>query len=155
LPFAAGARWAALDFPDQEHRHRSGLLSLSLARAVAPNATDPWAGLLIDEWTELIPNAEEAGALAFHFDSPGAEAAQAVLIAVPPAQTEQWDLDSLIDILNETLDLAKIRAVDGELLGKLSQLLPAIYLTTNTEDDTVSTRFTTAVAAEAFIREVS
>jgi hypothetical protein len=155
LPFAAGARWAALDFADEEHRHRSGLLSLDLARAVKPTATDAWAGLLIDEWTEVVPNADEAGALTFHFDSPGAEAGQAVLIAVPPAQTEQWDLDSLIATLNETVDLAKIRAVDGELLEKLSQLLPAIYLTMNTEDDTISTVFTTSVVAEAFIGRVT
>ncbi len=155
LPFAAGARWAALDFADEEHRHRSGLLSLDLARPVQPTATDAWAGLLIDEWTEVVPNADEAGALTFHFDSPGAEAGQAVLIAVPPAQTEQWDLDSLIATLNETIDLAKIRAVDGELLEKLSQLLPAIYLTMNTEDDTISTVFTTSVVAESFIGRVT
>lgn len=155
LPFAAGARWAALDFADEEHRHRSGLLSLDLARPVQPAATDAWAGLLIDEWTEVIPNADEAGAVTFHFDSPGAEAGQAVLIAVPPAQTEQWDLDSLIATLNETIDLAKIRAVDGELLDKLSQLLPAIYLTMNTEDDTISTLFTNSVMAESFIGRVT
>ena len=155
LPFAASARWAALDFADEEHRHRSGLLSLALARPVQPAATDAWAGLLIDEWTEVIPNGDEAGAVTFHFDSPGAEAGQAVLIAVPPAQTEQWDLDSLITTLNETIDLAKIRAVDGELLVKLSQLLPAIYLTMNTEDDTISTIFNNAVVAESFIGRVT
>ena len=93
--------------------------------------------------------------MTFHFDSPGAEAGQAVLIAVPPAQTEQWDLDSLIATLNETIDLAKIRAVDGELLVKLSQLLPAIYLTMNTEDDSISTVFTTSVVAESFIGRVT
>jgi len=151
LPFAPGARWAALDFPDEEHRHRSGLLSVALARAVQPAATDPWAGLLIDEWTEVIPNQEEAGAVAFHFDSPGAEAPQAVLVAVPPVRTEQWDVDTLIAILNEALDLARIRAVDGELLEKLSQLLPAIYLTANTAEDTISTRFSDAVMKDATI----
>ena len=70
---------------------------------------------------------------------------------MPPAQTERWDLDSLITILNETLDLAKIRAVDGELLEQLSQLLPAIYLTANTADDTVSTKFAHTVVGEAVI----
>lgn len=150
-PFAAGARWAALDFPDETQRPRSGLLSLALARAVQPAATDPWAGVLIDEWTEVLPNLEEAGAAAFHFETPNAEAAQAVLVAVPPALSEQWDLDSLIAILNETLDLAKIRAVDGELLERFTQLLPAIYPAANTSDDTISTKFTHLVAQEAFI----
>jgi len=151
LPFTAGARWAALDFADEEHRHPSGLLSLDLARASQPAATDPWAGLLVDEWTEVIANADEAGAVAFHYDSPGAEAPQAVLVAVPPVRTDQWDLDSLIATLNETLDLAKIRAVDGELLTKLSELLPAIYLTANTAGDAITTKFSGALATEAVI----
>jgi len=154
LPFASGARWAALDFPDEQHRHRSGVVSLAMMRPVQPATTDPWAGVLIDEWTEVIPNVEESGAVAFHYDGPGAEAAQTILVAVPPVQSEQWDLPTLIDILNETLDLAKIRAVDGELLEKISQLLPAIYLTANTAGDTVSTKFGKFLAKDASIAMV-
>jgi hypothetical protein len=37
--------------------------------------------LLLDEWTELIPNEREDAGVVFHYDSPGAEAPQAVLIA--------------------------------------------------------------------------
>ena len=51
---------------------------------------------------------------------------------------QNWDLETLLDTLNETLDLAKVRAVDGELLP-LGQLLPAIYLAANPRRDTVST----------------
>jgi hypothetical protein len=58
----------------------------------------------------------------------------------------RWDLGSLVAILNETLDLAKIRAVDGELLGELGQILPAIYLTDSTADVTVRTDFSWALA---------
>ena len=95
-------------------------------------------GLLVDEWNEIIPFPAEQTALAFHYDDPGAEAAQAVLIAVPPTDAANWDLETLLDTLNETLDLAKLRAVDGELLP-FGQLLPAIYMASNPRTDTVST----------------
>ena len=47
----------------------------------------------------------------------------------------------LLDVLNETFDLAKGRAVHSEALTGLGQLLPAIYLATNARQDTVSTDF--------------
>jgi hypothetical protein len=63
------------------------------------------------------------------------------LLAVPPTDAANWDLETLLDTLNETLDLAKVRAVDGEL-HPLGQLLPAIYLADNPLRDTVSTDLT-------------
>ena len=74
-------------------------------------------------------------------DDPGAEAPQAVLVAVPPRREGNWDLETLLAILNETLDMARIRAVDSDVLGPLAQVLPAIVLATNTANDTVSTDF--------------
>jgi len=44
-------------------------------------------------------------------------------------------------VLMETLDLAKLRAVDTEALGAASQHLPGLYLAFNTEDHAVSTDF--------------
>jgi hypothetical protein len=138
LPHSPNARWVGLPFASEADRPPSGRLSLALHRAVAPPATTAWAGLLLDEWNEIIPRPIEDTAIAFHYDDPGAEAAQVVLIAVPPTQATSWDLETLLDTLNETLDLAKIRAVDGELLP-LGQVLPAIYLAANPRSDTVST----------------
>src|SRR5262249_20325861 len=113
LPHVDGARWVALPFTNQADRPPGGRVSLVLHRPVTPAVTDPWYGLVIDEWPEVIPNAIEHTGLAFHYDDPGAEAAQAVLLAVPPDATK-WDFDSLAAIVNETLDLARMRAVDGE-----------------------------------------
>jgi hypothetical protein len=138
LPHAPDARWIGLPFPSEAERPESGRLSLALHRPVVSAAGDPWVGLLVDEWTDIVPRRVEDTAVAFHYDDPGAEAAQAVLVAVPPTQAAAWDLASLLDTLNETLDLAKVRAVDGELLP-LGQLLPAIYLAANLRQDTVST----------------
>ena len=141
LPYRSGEQWVGLPFTDETHRPPSGRVSLVLHRIASLTADETWAGLLLDEWNEVIPNRAEVTGVAFHYDDPGAEAPQAVLVAVPPHREGNWDLETLIAILNETLDLAQIRAVDGDVLGPLAQVLPAIVLATNSANDTVSTDF--------------
>jgi len=85
----------------------------------------------------------ETTAVGFHYDDPGAEAGQAVLLAIPPGEAQTWDIGTFANILNETADLAKVRAVDLELLPALGQLLPAVYLATDLEDNTISTNLAT------------
>jgi hypothetical protein len=141
LPHVAGEPWVGLPFASPDARPPSGRLSLVMHRPAAPSVSEAWAGLLIDEWPELVPGASETTGLAFHYDDPGAEAPHAVLLAVPPAGAAHWDFATLVEILRDTLDLAKMRGVDGELLGALGQLLPAVYLSANVKDETVSTNF--------------
>ena len=45
-------------------------------------------------------------------------------------------------VLLETLDLARIRAVDPDALDDVGHYLPALYFAINTAGDTVSTDFT-------------
>lgn len=78
------------------------------------NQGKPFRGLLLDFWEENIPNCAENPGVVFNYDSPGAEAPEAVLIAVPPRPVANWDHNIIIDSLNQTLDNAKIRAFDGE-----------------------------------------
>jgi hypothetical protein len=152
VPYAPSTAWVALPFADEASRPVSGTLGLALFAANAiPAANASWSGLLLDEWTELIPSREENTAVAFHYDDPGAEAPQAVLIAVPPDNSEQWSLETVIAVLRETLEAGKLRAVDGDLLGSLSQLLPATYLAVNARDDTVSVKFDNKVRKDASI----
>jgi hypothetical protein len=98
-------------------------------------------GLLVDEWVEIVPNTRETTAIAFQFDVPDSCAPQCVLIAVPPVPGQDWTTESLRRVLMETLDLAKLRAVDTEALGAAAQHLPGLYLAFNTEDHAVSTDF--------------
>ena len=125
LPFQVGARWAALPFAPK--RPPAGLVSLALQRPVKPATNAVWVGLFLDDWTEVIPDEVETTAVGFHYDDPGAEAGQAVLLAIPPGEAQTWDIVTFANILNETADLAKVRAVDLELLPALGQLLPAIF----------------------------
>ena len=150
LPFQTGERWAALPAKDL----RDGKVSLVLHRAVKPAGGAAWAGLMVDEWTEVVPQAVQSTGLAFHFDNPGAEAPQTVLIAVPPdLAAPHWTRDDLLAILNETLDLAKVRAVDLELLGRLAQLLPTLFLADDGGvGNTVTTSFDDALLAEREVK---
>ena len=138
LPFVAGASWVALPFADEAHRPPSGRISIVLQRSAAPAATAKWAGLLVDEWSEVIPSASEQTAISFPYDSPRAEAPQAVLVAVPPVESEWWDFDALVDCVRETLQLAKLRGGDLETLGAIGQLVPALCLASNAAGDAVS-----------------
>lgn len=75
-----------------------------------PNKT--YTGLMVDEWVEVIPTEQETTGLAFHFDRPNSEAPQAILLATPPSFRGAWQWQDLVDSLHETLDMARMRAVE-------------------------------------------
>ncbi len=127
----------------------SGTVSIAAHLPEGAPSQSFWTGLVIDEWAELIPNNRELTGIAFHHDDPGAEAAQAVLVAVPPAENVPWTVESLTATLDETFELATLRTVDAERLGPLGQFLPAIHLANNTAQDTVSTDFSGHLVANA------
>jgi hypothetical protein len=138
VPFVPGEAWAGDDGVPAGTR-----LSLLLARTAArPNLAASTAALVIDELTEIIPASEEQTGLAFHYDNPGAEAAQAILVGVCPevsATKTRWTFDEVKATLGETFDLAKVRAVEPTLIGETRQALPALYLTANATSATPAT----------------
>lgn len=138
-PFVAGERWVALPFPTEDQRPPSGRVSIVLHRAASPPPTALWTGLLIDEWSEVIPAVVEQTSVALSYESPRAEAPQAVLVGVPPPGEAPWDFNLIFDTLRETFELARIRAVDLEALGAIGQIVPPVCLAANAENETVST----------------
>ena len=64
-----------------------------------------------------------------------------VLLAVPPVPGDDWTVAVLHRVLMETLDLAKLRAVDSDALSDCGQFLPALCFAFNAKDDAVSTDF--------------
>lgn len=115
-----------------------GATSLVLVGAEALAPAQPLAGLLVDEFTELVPASSETSGVAFRYEPPQAMAAQAILLAVPPVVGEPWTLGGLNQVLLETLDLARLRALDPEDLDLVRQFLPATVLAFNTEGDVPS-----------------
>ncbi|HKG03119.1 MAG TPA: hypothetical protein VKB03_08045 [Conexibacter sp.] len=106
-------------------------------------AGGPLAGLVLDEWVELLPGSDalaetkregrtpvppesELTGLTFHFDRPDAKAPQAILLAVPPNPKRGWTEDGLALVVRDTLELAKLRAVDLGDLPLLDDVLPAV-----------------------------
>jgi hypothetical protein len=126
----------------------SGTLSLIVHRPTQAAPAGGWVGIVVDEWTEVVPATSQGTALSFRYESPVAEPPQAILLAVPPASAASWDHDTLLDTVRETLLLAKVRTVDSSLLDELRPFLPAICLTGNTANETVSTDFLTTIVAE-------
>lgn len=140
LPNASGERWVALPaMPGKPIA--SGRLSLVVQCMTPPDMSRPLAGLLVDEWLEVVPGPRETTAIAFQFNPPDACAPQSILLAVPPVAGKAWTGWDLQRVLLETLDLAKLRAVDPQALGALAHYLPALYFGLNAEDAAVSTDF--------------
>ena len=117
-------------------------LSIAIQSAGAVDPATPLAGLLVDEWVEIVPNATETMAVTFQFDPPNAFAPQNILVAAPPVAGQDWSTENLRQVLVETLDLAKLRAIDPSLLGSAAQYLPGVYIPFNLADHAVSTDFT-------------
>jgi hypothetical protein len=141
LPFSANDRWLALSF--NSGIPPAGKLSLAVQSVSPLDVGQTLAGVLIDEWVEVIPSPTEITGIALQYDQPSAAPPQTILIAVPPEIGQPWTIWSLQQVLLETLDLARIRAVDSEALDEVGHYLPALYFACNTLGDTVSTDFTT------------
>jgi hypothetical protein len=138
LPFNAAERWVGLP-PLPGTELAASKLSIAVQVSVTPATTGVLAGLFVDEWVEVVPSTSETTALTFQFDPPNAFAPQSVLLAVPPVPGQDWTTETLRQVLMETLDLAKLRAVDPALLGAAAQYLPGVYLPFNAAGHAVST----------------
>jgi hypothetical protein len=135
VPHRAGAVWNAL--PATSYVDGAASLVLTGADLIVPGKE--LAGLLVDEWGEVIPSEKETTGIAFRYDPPDLMAPQAILLAVPPVLGEPWTLGSLNQVLVETLEQAHLRAVPPAALGAVRQYLPATMLAFNAEGDSVST----------------
>ncbi|MVM29219.1 hypothetical protein GO755_04180 [Spirosoma sp. HMF4905] len=125
LPYVAGEKWVGETFSETQRRQER--LSLAIHQAPA-TMTDLQAGWLLDEWTELIPTDKETTGVTFQYDRPDAMPPQAILIAVAPVLNGHWNWLELMSVLNDTLDRAKLRAVEPDMLTNTDyfQVLPAV-----------------------------
>jgi len=138
LPAGMSERWVGLKSDKPVLGGRVSLVAHSVG-AVDPNAS--FCGLLVDDWTEVIPNKTEMTGVVFQHDAPGARAPHAVLLAVAPGFGPNWSLPALEATVLETLELAQLRAVDADSLAGLGQYLPGLYFAFNVANDTVSADF--------------
>ncbi len=89
------------------------------------------AFLLLDQWQEGIPNPDDSEntGIALRYESPQAEAPNAIIIAVPPSRssTEFWGIALLANTLLETIELMQVRMVNSiDVTSHFGQLLPSL-----------------------------
>ena len=149
FPRDATAHWAAL--PPAEKQELRGTVAVvahapGALEGIAPD--EAIAGLFVDEWMETLPDTEETTGLGFHFDAPGARPPQSILLAVPadPA-ADAWTLDALLATVNETMALARLRAVRPQDLESLGLILPGIFLSNNFKRDVPTVDFSAMVSS--------
>ncbi len=142
LPVRTADHWVAVEYPP-EMIIDTDILSISALLPATYDATTTQCGLMIDEWTELIPSGKETTGIAFHYDQPNAMPPQTLLLAVTPELKGNWTWGDLMDILNDTLDSAKRRAVEPDLVDKsvYAQFLPAVMTAFSSQPVTISTNF--------------
>lgn len=143
LPLLDDDSWLGLEFPPDYALTEERLLYTAHYAGTGVPATNTFCGLLIDEWTEVIPTREEDTGLTFHFDQPATEPAQTWLLALPTTFTGAWKWEDLIACLHEGLDLAQLRAVEPKTFEDTaySHLLPATVSTVTTRPVTTQLNY--------------
>jgi hypothetical protein len=129
FPFEATAPWLALPFP-QDYKLVSDHLLYTAHYAALFDKSARQCGILLDEWTEVIPATDRDTGIAFNFHRPENEAPQSFLLVTPASASGAWQWADLLGALNETLDLAKTRAVEPVHLagGAYARFLPATVM---------------------------
>ena len=144
LPVKAGEAWAALPYTDGVPIPKARLSTVALTPApIDPSAE--FCGILFDNWTEHLPGltsvattstgyeTAEVTGVSFKVDTPDGYPPQTVLLAIAPDPSKGWSLDILLDVVKETLEMAKIRSVDLGDLPRLGRVLPALHSTGNVD----------------------
>jgi hypothetical protein len=147
-PAGAYDRWVGLPFP--EGRPPMAPVASMVAEIAGAKAgeTEPplkegIAGIVVDEWTEVVPRRRErrdpkdpdaepelvdvtTTGLAVNANAPGARPPQAILLALS-ADGGRWNGERLERVLEETLALARMRTVTLQSLPYAGLQLPALY----------------------------
>jgi hypothetical protein len=144
LPLNPGEQWVGLHFDKDAAAPKARLCTVALTPSPIDVST-PFCGILFDNWTEQLPgltsvttaasgyDAAEVTGMSFTVDAPDAYPPQSILLAVAPDQNAGWSLDILLDVVQETLELAKVRMVDLGDLVRVGRVLPALHTTNNVD----------------------
>lgn len=85
---------------------------------------DPIAYVILDRWTETIPDTAAHAAAALGFDAPRARAPQAIIVTVPPRPGTDPEVDEVVAVVEQVRQLARARAALPEQLVETGALLP-------------------------------
>ena len=145
LPFQATAPWLALQFPASYSIDGDRLLyTAHYAAPFDPSARQ--CGLLLDDWTEVVPGTSKDTGITFNFDRPDNEPPQAILLVTPATADGAWHWQDVVGALNETLDLAKKRALEPAMVDPTAYagFLPATIMAVTLHGISITTALAVA-----------
>lgn len=95
----------------------------------------PVVGMLVDRWTEAVPELDGTAGVAANIPAPDARPPNAILLAVPAALDAAWTTSALFATVDEAVSLAECRLVDFDAVARIPAILPAIYVEEGDLDD--------------------
>ena len=100
-------------------------------------------GLLLDEWTEVVPGDSATTGIAFHYDQPNSEPPQAMLLVTPRHVGRHVAVGRPHGALRETLELAAKRAVEPAQIDATAyaRFLPATITAATLYGISIATAF--------------
>ncbi|MEN3281425.1 MAG: hypothetical protein V7607_2565 [Solirubrobacteraceae bacterium] len=140
------ARWAALPAAPG-HRVPAGRVSIVAHLPTALSEPTRLCGLAIDEWVETVPATHETTSVAFHYDAPSSAAPNVLLLAAHPPGHETWTADDAVAMVDEALAIARLRAVDPQLLDQPAAPITGAVTQENTAGDVAALGIDTLTAA--------
>ncbi len=143
LPFQDQDTWLGTEFPeDKKIVHDTIAMVQCMPQGFQPLGAQ--SGLLIDEWMEQLPKREEVTGITFNYDQPNSAPPAALLLAVAPELTGHWRWDDLTAAVLDTIERAKLRAVEPDMIENLegfATLLPSTIAEFSTGKSTISLDF--------------
>lgn len=161
FPYDPAAPWVAMQFPSTYELASDRLLYTAYYGPAGFDGTRTQCGLLLDEWGEVVPVKDADAALpqrhtgiTFNYNRPDSEAPQAILLVTPASDTEQWQWTDLVGALNETLDLAKKRALEPAQIDNTpyASFLPATVMAATLYGISITTSLAAANGAFTQLR---
>jgi hypothetical protein len=155
IPFVADEPWLALEFPSG-HAIAGDRLLYSAHFAEPFDRNVPVCGLLVDEWTEVIPGATETTGITFHYDRPNCEPPQTWLLALAARRDGGWTWEELLNAVDDTLDSAKRRTIEPVHLDttRYAWFLPATNSAYTFPEISISNNLLRNVGIYEFTRSV-
>lgn len=133
LPYHEEDCWLAMEYPekktdDTQFKIDEDKLLYTSYYTTPFDKAKRQCGLLIDEWTEVIPTEKETTGLTFHYDRPNSEPPQTLLLVTPSEFRQSWQWQDIVDTLHETLDMVKKRAIEPSHIDTTdyARFLPAL-----------------------------
>ncbi|MBD1848273.1 hypothetical protein H6F89_33985 [Cyanobacteria bacterium FACHB-63] len=152
LPYRENDSWLALPYPTDYVMEGDRLL-YTAHYAIAFNPSANQCGLLLDEWTEVIPTPEETTGITFNYDRPNAEPPQTFLLVTSPHMEGNWRWPDLVDAVRETLEEARLRAIEPTQIDETAyaRFLPATISAATFHPITIMLNFALNNAVYRFI----